>query len=112
MIRVHWTGMQGQVAPVPECPVGICMAQGYKAKLSDVQNKASLQGPYIIRLGMYVQAEGLSGTERHTHPFVRVCVAEQSLLSSVQWNSLDPVWEETLQFRYGQLMLRAVHCRL
>lgn len=46
-----------------------------------------------------VQAEQLQGQEKLTHPFARVRVEDQSQLTTVQWQSLDPVWEETLFFR-------------
>ncbi len=44
-------------------------------------------------------AEQLLGSERTTHPFARVRVAGQSQLTTVQWQSVSPLWEETLHFR-------------
>lgn len=46
-----------------------------------------------------MQAEGLSGNEKVTHPFVRIRIGEQSQLTSVQWQSLNPMWDEALNFR-------------
>lgn len=46
-----------------------------------------------------MQAEQLQGQEKLTHPFARVRVEDQSQLTTVQWQSLNPVWEETLFFR-------------
>lgn len=48
-----------------------------------------------------MQAEGLSGNERVTHPFVRIRIGEQSQLTSVQWQNLNPRWDEALNFRCG-----------
>lgn len=45
------------------------------------------------------QAEGLKGSPRHTHTFVRVKVSSQSQLTSVQWSSLAPQWDEVLTFK-------------
>lgn len=45
------------------------------------------------------QAEGLKGTPRNTHTFVRVRVDAQSQLTSVQWSSLAPRWDEVLTFK-------------
>lgn len=45
------------------------------------------------------QADGLQGNEKMTHPFARVRVGEQSQLTSVQWQSLLPRWDEALNFR-------------
>jgi hypothetical protein len=50
-------------------------------------------------VSLFLQAEGLQGVERVTHPFVRIRVSEQSQLSSVQWQSLNPRWDEALNFR-------------
>ena len=44
-------------------------------------------------------ARGLSGQARLTHPFARVRVGGQSQLTTVAWQSLEPLWEETLLFR-------------
>ena len=46
-----------------------------------------------------LQAEGLQGNERVTHPFARLRIGEQSQLTSVQWQSLRPHWDEALNFR-------------
>jgi hypothetical protein len=46
-----------------------------------------------------VQADQLQGQERLTHPFARVRVGDQSQLTTVQWQSLSPTWEEALFFR-------------
>ena len=51
-----------------------------------------------------VQAEGLEGNEKSTHPFVRIQVEDQSQLTSVQWNKLDPEWDETLTFKWALLL--------
>ncbi len=48
-----------------------------------------------------MQAAGLQGAERNTHVFARVSVMGQSQLTSVQWQSLSPTWEETMTFRCG-----------
>ncbi|KAK9800258.1 hypothetical protein WJX73_008605 [Symbiochloris irregularis] len=45
------------------------------------------------------EAEGLKGTERYTHTFARVRVGAQYQLTSVQWASLAPQWDEVLTFR-------------
>lgn len=50
---------------------------------------------------MFVQAEGLQGNDKVTHPFARVMMGEQSQLTSVQWQTLSPEWDEALSFRYG-----------
>ena len=47
-----------------------------------------------------LQAEGLQGNERFTHPFARLRIGEQSQLTSVQWQSLRPRWDEALNFRW------------
>ena len=46
------------------------------------------------------QARRLQGAERTTHPFARVRVGEESQLTSVQWQTVNPSWDETLNFRY------------
>ncbi|BDA48868.1 probable vacuolar protein sorting-associated protein 13A at C-terminar half [Coccomyxa sp. Obi] len=55
-----------------------------------------LGGDLIVTVFM---AEQLHGQEKLTHPFARVRVEDQSQLTTVQWQSLNPVWEETLFFR-------------
>ncbi len=46
-----------------------------------------------------LQAEGLNGEDRATHPFARARLGEQGLQTSVQWQTTSPVWEEALSFR-------------
>ncbi len=49
--------------------------------------------------GSSLQAEGLNGEDRATHPFARARLGEQGLQTSVQWQTTSPVWEEALSFR-------------
>ena len=47
-----------------------------------------------------VQASGLQGVPKTTHPFVRVHVGSQAQLTSVKWSTLGPSWEgEPLTFK-------------
>ena len=47
-----------------------------------------------------VQASGLQGVAKTTHPFVRVHVGSQAQLTSVKWSTLGPSWEgEPLTFK-------------
>ena len=48
----------------------------------------------------HVQASGLQGVPKTTHPFVRVHVGSQAQLTSVKWSTLGPSWEgEPLTFK-------------
>lgn len=54
-------------------------------------------------MNLFLQAEGLNGEDRATHPFARARLGEQGLQTSVQWQTTSPVWEEALSFRQALL---------
>ena len=47
-----------------------------------------------------VQASGLKGQVKNTHPFVRLRVGQQQQLTSIKWSTLGPTWEgEPITFK-------------
>ena len=62
-----------------------------------MQYKPSASSPQHV---WAVQARGLQGVAKTTHPFVRVHVGSQAQLTSVKWSTLGPSWEgEPLTFK-------------
>lgn len=58
---------------------------------------------------MLLQAQGLKGQAKHTHPFVRLRVGQQQQLTSIKWSTLGPSWEgEPITFKCAVLLLETI----
>lgn len=48
---------------------------------------------------MWAQAVNLKGSERASHPFVRLSLSGQVLHTCVMWQTTSPAWHEKLSFK-------------
>ena len=54
----------------------------------------------VLILRCAVQASGLKGQAKSTHPYVRLRVGKQQQLTSIKWSTLGPSWEgEPITFK-------------